>query len=329
MTRETKIGLLVGLAFIIVIGILLSDHLTTRGELPAAQLTQVGDTVRTATVNVASAQPPLTPIPVPTGVTPTAPVPTHDELTSTPPTAIVQVGAPRSSSPAVNIPITGPNNTAATAASGSTEPAPSATNDAGIGRALLNASGITPPTTPLANDPTFQPVTPGQSANDAIAKANNLKPHKAEKGDTVSHLAAKYLGANTAANRQAIIDANPALKADPAKIVIGRTYLIPAKPGESASADSALVDAPNAVDPSSAVALTTDAKTSDKKDSKSSKTTTYTVKSSDTLWKIANGSPSVLKEIQDLNKDVLKGKTIVHPGLTLKIPSKSTAASFH
>ena len=37
MTRETKIGLLVGLAFIIVIGILLSDHLTTRGELPAAR----------------------------------------------------------------------------------------------------------------------------------------------------------------------------------------------------------------------------------------------------------------------------------------------------
>ena len=34
MTRETKIGLLVGLAFIIVIGILLSDHLTSSTEPP-------------------------------------------------------------------------------------------------------------------------------------------------------------------------------------------------------------------------------------------------------------------------------------------------------
>ena len=36
MTRETKIGLLVGLAFIIVIGILLSDHINTSTEPPAA-----------------------------------------------------------------------------------------------------------------------------------------------------------------------------------------------------------------------------------------------------------------------------------------------------
>ena len=32
MTRETKIGLLVGLAFIIVIGILLSDHIGSTTE---------------------------------------------------------------------------------------------------------------------------------------------------------------------------------------------------------------------------------------------------------------------------------------------------------
>ena len=36
MTRETKIGLLVGLAFIIVIGILLSDQLMRATEAPPA-----------------------------------------------------------------------------------------------------------------------------------------------------------------------------------------------------------------------------------------------------------------------------------------------------
>ena len=44
---ETKIGLLVGLAFIIVIGILLSDHLTQTNEPQQAQLAQVAGNVRT------------------------------------------------------------------------------------------------------------------------------------------------------------------------------------------------------------------------------------------------------------------------------------------
>ena len=46
MTRETKIGLLVGLAFIIVIGILLSDHLTNSTEAPPAVIAQTARGVR-------------------------------------------------------------------------------------------------------------------------------------------------------------------------------------------------------------------------------------------------------------------------------------------
>ena len=42
MTRETKIGLLVGLAFIIVVGILLSDHLTSATEDQRATLVGLG-----------------------------------------------------------------------------------------------------------------------------------------------------------------------------------------------------------------------------------------------------------------------------------------------
>ena len=45
MTRETKIGLLVGLAFIIVIGILLSDHFTTTTQPHQAALTTTIDDV--------------------------------------------------------------------------------------------------------------------------------------------------------------------------------------------------------------------------------------------------------------------------------------------
>src|SRR6266404_8046467 len=38
MTRETKIGLLVGLAFIIVIGILLSDHINSNADPVRAEV---------------------------------------------------------------------------------------------------------------------------------------------------------------------------------------------------------------------------------------------------------------------------------------------------
>src|SRR4029434_246271 len=46
MTRETKIGLLVGLAFIIVIGILLSDHMTSTTQPPQAALAESASNVR-------------------------------------------------------------------------------------------------------------------------------------------------------------------------------------------------------------------------------------------------------------------------------------------
>src|SRR5207237_10110271 len=60
MTRETKIGLLVGLAFIIVIGILLSDHFRGATEPPTAPLDTVGRNVRTATATPgANSNPPV------------------------------------------------------------------------------------------------------------------------------------------------------------------------------------------------------------------------------------------------------------------------------
>ncbi len=78
MTRETKIGLLVGLAFIIVIGILLSEY--NRIDTQPAPLTAVADNVRAgaATPHNDSTQdesvaPPVLAAPVRT-------VPTRDEL---------------------------------------------------------------------------------------------------------------------------------------------------------------------------------------------------------------------------------------------------------
>ncbi len=82
MTRETKIGLLVGLAFIIVIGILLSDHLTSTTEPPQARLTQAGNNVRqgVSVPGATTANPPVTTIVAPAPVTPQQPIPMKDDL---------------------------------------------------------------------------------------------------------------------------------------------------------------------------------------------------------------------------------------------------------
>src|SRR6476620_9883076 len=93
MTRETKIGLLVGLAFIIVIGILLSDQLMRSTEPPAAPLASVGDTLRKGTTTPASHNRPA-PVAVSSqDASPDNEVPTRDELTRRPPpVTFVQIG---------------------------------------------------------------------------------------------------------------------------------------------------------------------------------------------------------------------------------------------
>src|SRR4051812_1350333 len=85
MTRETKIGLLVGLAFIIVIGILLSDQLMRSTEPPQAPLASAADTLRKGTVTPASQQRPVPPATTAGDVSPDNVVPTQAEMTRRPP----------------------------------------------------------------------------------------------------------------------------------------------------------------------------------------------------------------------------------------------------
>src|SRR3984957_16438825 len=78
MTRETKIGLLVGLAFIIVIGILLSEHFQL--EPPQAAISGVASSVREGVNAPGTSNPPIV-VYAPPDAPPRQPVPTHEELT--------------------------------------------------------------------------------------------------------------------------------------------------------------------------------------------------------------------------------------------------------
>ena len=77
MTRETKIGLLVGLAFIIVIGILLSDY--NRNEPQAAALNAVAGDVQKGGNTPHNGSNENTPVP-PVKPVPARPVPTREDL---------------------------------------------------------------------------------------------------------------------------------------------------------------------------------------------------------------------------------------------------------
>src|SRR5258706_6884995 len=93
MTRETKIGLLVGLAFIIIVGILLSEPLSHSGDAQPAPLPGIPQNVRNGvpTPGAGSVQPPISQQQPQQPVTPQQQVPMEREV-SHPNTAIVEIG---------------------------------------------------------------------------------------------------------------------------------------------------------------------------------------------------------------------------------------------
>ncbi|HUB27540.1 MAG TPA: LysM peptidoglycan-binding domain-containing protein [Tepidisphaeraceae bacterium] len=89
MTKETKIGLLVGLAFLIVIGILLSDHFHGMEEPPPATLNGAGANVRQAVIAPGANQPMPPAIVMPDQTAPPAVVQTTRDIEPQPSPVIV------------------------------------------------------------------------------------------------------------------------------------------------------------------------------------------------------------------------------------------------
>ena len=272
MTRETKIGLLVGLTFIIVVGVLLSDYMTSTREPLPAPLQMAGNELRNGLGQPRSDE--SSPVAmVPPNVSPRQAVPTREELTPKP---------PKQTSVAVNTQTLPP--------AGQQAPVPAALRDVAQrnGEELVDANGR-----PLTNN-NSQPV--------AKAVADS---YTAEPGDSLSRIALKALGANTRANRAAIIAVNPSLKENPNMIVVGRAYAIPTAGGATA------MNTPAAQQPAN------------------QPQTGYVVKQGDTLWSIAVdqlGDAGAISAIKDLNRDVLQDSDRIRPNMKLRLPAKSAAS---
>ena len=331
MTRETKIGLLVGLAFIIVIGILLSDHLTSTTEPPQARLTQAGSNVRQG-VSVpggATANPPITSVEAPAPVTPQQQIPTKEDLAPRPqPVQIVQIG-PSAQQPPVSVGPAQPLVQAPAPLIAQPPTQPQEPQRVPLENPIVPQQPPVVETTPVTTDPELtqlaqrigeeiveltgpQPQpTPPAPQNTQTSGAPTLaggKAYKAQEGDTLSKLAGRFMGGNTKANRDAIVKANPSLTKNPDIVVVGKTYIIPTN-GAVATNNPPAAQTPTATPEYF-----------------------YTVKENDTLRKIAVnqlGDEDAWAAIQDLNKTTLKGedKTMVVPGMKLRLPAKPLASA--
>jgi nucleoid-associated protein YgaU len=293
MTRETKIGLLVGLAFIIVVGILLSDYLRSTGEPPQAVLSSAASDVREAVNSPGTNNPPITVVP-PRDAAPQEQVPMRDELNPTPSPVIPTERSTQDQTPAPAQPD-----------QGAVVNPPVQDNDA-LTRAAQQHGEQLVPVNPDGTATSTQQNSPGPTSSQA-------RSYVAQSGDSVSRMASHYMvGGNTRSNRQAIINANPSLQYDPDRVIVGESYVIPGRTQSIAAVPAAPTDSTS--DSNDTAAPTAGA--------------VYTVQSGDSLWSIANdelGDPSAVDSIKELNLTTLKGKDhdVLYPGMKLRLPGKS------
>ncbi|HEY2585473.1 MAG TPA: LysM peptidoglycan-binding domain-containing protein [Tepidisphaeraceae bacterium] len=355
MTRETKIGLLVGLAFIIVIGILLSDHINSSTDPARAEMTQTADAIGRSVASPDLRNQGITTVVTPPhAVIPQTPVPTSREPlpANNGGSSVVVIGPgadpsslPRPSRAAVGEPqpngggaqILSPGNAEVATNDNPGSNAPTASDNTPVAAGPLgpiarqNGEELVP--VPASSGQARLNPQPATSGNPAAPARPALPPGvrqvKAEEGDTVTKLAIKYMGGNSKANREAIIRANPNTGPDGRRVFAGQTYLIPAPAAASASpaagpvvvsSDQLQPAAPRPAAPKAAPAP----------EPVPSGMTLYTVKENESLWKIASeqlGSGARYTEIRDLNQDVLKGSDAVRVGMRLKLPPKALASS--
>jgi len=360
MTRETKIGLLVGLAFIIVIGILLSDHLTSSTEPPPATLANAGNSVRQTVTSPGSnnpAVPPITNIAAPHAVAPQQPVLTTSELQPRPqPVQIVQIGGPSgapqqqqqptqewspqvsASSPVVN----GPQGSAGQPLAMSTD------------QLSLSSSSPREPQV-RANDAPVITQAPLQAQPQPQANLNSALAHVAQQhgeGLVALDAAGRPTQSTVAPSWATALTGLKEYKAEPGDSVsklamkhmngntkANRDAIVRANPSLQQDVNKVIVGRtyliPTSGDAPRPVAAAGNGQQAPQSQPAPSQPTGasateyfYTVKENDSLWKIANdqlGSAGAIAAIKELNKDALRGGETVFVGMKLRLPGKPLA----
>ena len=289
MARENKIGLLVGLTFIIAVGILISNYLSVNNERPQASLQVVGSAVRSS---LGDARPAVEPssapavVRVPSAVAPTGQVTTAGELAERARRPVAPVAPPVAP---IRTDTVDPNPPAAFAA----DTAHPAAVPPGMNQGLLDAARAVGQDIVAPTDPAPTPVPPRHTMARTVV---------AEPGDSLSDLAEKAYGSSTRATRDALVAANPSLRENRNLIVAGRGYLVSAVDAAEAT------PARSSPKPSATVAI-------------------YTVQEGDTLCSIARqevGTVKAVAAIRDLNG--LQGDRL-RLNMRLRLPKRKSVAT--
>lgn len=329
MTRETKIGLLVGLAFIIVVGILLGDHFSSLQEPKPAPIAAIGENVRTSAGNPRSTtgQGPSITIAQDPVVRGAVPGPQErrlermvEEMRSHDARIEIGPGAVAGSGNATNH---NNNTTVGNAGTGAVANGTNGSGTNGTGHSLVER-----------HPDIFEHVGAGGSRNlgtnsgtgtgTVVVPAPEMKTHKAEPGDNLSKLAARYLGSNTKANRDAIIRVNPSLQANPNIVVVGKVYNIPTPAASNSGTTPPPPGGTVAPVPVSRTVTPTPVVTAPP--TPAAGEVYYTTKPGDTLWRIAVqqcGSARAQSEILRLNASVISDPNRVPVNVKLKLPART------
>lgn len=315
MNRETKIGLLVGLSFIIVVGVLLSDHIASAAKPVNPGITNAGQNARSS---YAVAAPP--------GPVLTLNGASQAEQTSgaeTEQAGNTAAGQGANNGEATNtgqIETHAQNNTNGNG--GTIQFGPASNNPQQRGQ-LVGVS----------HDPGAEVISHGRRLQQQRAQTQHnqqqARPafieHVAQHGDSLSRITAKYFDRDTPGNRQKIIAVNPSLQRDPNLISLGRTYKIPTQvqtqtnqntntqggntQGTNAQAGNgqgSIQSAPPQVTMQS-----------------SPGTRWYTVQRGDSIWRIAKhevGSIRAMNKIRQLNSNIRND--VLRPGMRIRLPER-------
>lgn len=370
MTRETKVGLLVGMGVILLIGIIVSDHLSMAQKQSPPDMTDYAQLAQNSLNASGTGLQTLPTLPSPqTPPPPAAALPTPAQMsqptTVTPPPADMYADPGRSQ---IVLDGSSPDTNASSNAMADASSARRSETDTLIGRAdfdqtaLASAVRVAPRPT-QGPQPSIHYVQRSDTlyniaaryygngelwpvirqANPDVVKPDNTVnfgdrleiPNKAllpelvrqnpaaaavvapvlpapqtaasrqqtvvvQAGDTLSGLAAKYMGSSGKWNE--LLKANSD-KLDSARdLRVGMTIVIPGTPGSIAAAPAARQVV-----------------------SRSNEPVVYTVQSGDTLIQIAQeqlGDSSRYKAIYEANRDQMKNENALRPGMKLRMPAR-------
>ena len=346
MTRETKVGLIVGLAFIVVFAVILSHKGTQPRAADSGGLGPFADggsavfdsappaldtliaPDRDAAPAVEPAKPEATAVPAPTADSvPTPASPTAEPRVPLPKMPIIGTASPEGDRPDVTA-LLDTWLDGIKSASGSTETAEAPKRTA---PPVVTPVAEAEPQKAEVKPADAKPATPVPSMEPAVKPAIK-EEYVTQKGDTLTRIANRVYGESSLRAIKAIIAANPKELPDANTVKAGSTLLIPELPKDKF--ETASFPPPGrlakAASEGAAPVKAIEKETAEKAAATATVPRVYVVQANDTFGTIALkqlGTSTRWKEIHELNRKDFPDPTKLRVGATIRLPANGGGSS--